>query len=1716
MAQASKQQSNPFSTGGGGPNFETRVQAAFAILMLSGRLSPCLPPFPIEKIKLQARYAGYSTDDFVVFARQQETGKEAKLLVQAKHSINITAGDSTFSEVIKSTWNDFNDKTFDSCTDALALITGPLNTTDTKNVRPILEWARYSENSEEFFIKVNTAHFSSKAKRDKLEAFRTQLKKANNDQDVPDERLWEYLKAFHLIGYDLDTASGSTLSLIYSLITFYSNEDAPSIWSRVVDIVQGFNQNAGTITLKTLPDEIKTVFSTETISSQCLSDISRLKEHGNVILDRIGTTVGGCHISRSNAFAELIDLAESSKFVLVSGTRGVGKSSLVKEFAQHVGEDTPSFCLRMEDLNESHLDKVFSLMGLRSSLLEMDASFVLMPKKYLFIESLEKLLEVEQKEAFADLLHFIAKQKGWTVIATCRDYAYQQIAFSYPQLSEIGFETLTISDLNDEQIDQLCQQVETLQTISENLRLRPLLKSPFFADLAYRALQNGAKFRQEDGEKEFRAAVWRNVIAKEDDRKNGMPIKRKQTFIDIAVTRAKRMSYGIPVAARLDSDALLKLEEDNLIRRSPDDGLLSPEHDVLEDWALDQYIEDVYQENLDDIQKILHGIGHEPALNRAFRLWLHQKMRGDESIDDFVISIISDQGILQHWKDATIAALLQGDNPEAFLKRLKQPLFSDDGALLKRFCFILRIACQTPNQSSGQRSDQNVLIDSLLLKPYGPGWDAVICFLLANKECLEESLVPHVVAVMTDWSNMLRIDEQPSPPAREAGLLSIYLLEELKASYSDDGDRKKLLRIIIKASSVIREEFLHLLETDIFAVDKKSRLPYVKDFCKMLLQDTESVFFWKGDPDTVIKLAHAEWIIVQSENKKPSYRNITEIDSCFGLRNKYDYNFSPASGIKGPFRSLLNYHPKKGLDFLLDFCNVAADNYAHSDLDAPSRRHGLSIRNAETLIDPVEICLNDGSTIMQYCSDRLWRAYRGQSVFPDVLQSALMAFENWVIDFVEQSESDQIEWLFDYVLRKSNSVMTTAVLASIATGFPIKAGKYAMPILRVPELFHLDLVRTIHERGESGSNWHRSAFSRETLAELYAQERHTAAIRPWRKESLESLIFRLQYSEWRDEALVAVDAIRSSKSQDERTKFLLARIDTRELIPIEDKENNIIIFESRNPDPDLEAIQKQTQESTEINGRFSRLYLWSEKIFKQEELGTAYYENWQDALAESKALLAIVKADTGDNTLFLHHFNSIVTAAAIFIRDNSEDLDEGDAVWCINLIVSTIRENSHKDDASSMLAVIDFDGISAAASVLPVLLDFTSTDEEKQSVHELIATVLTLANEKVRNAAAEGIRKYLWQRDPEFAQQCVMGAIEYAAFQQQNSRDYSNLEASIQTDYYGSDFEDDNRSNSFLANLRKKEDEFRTRLVNKDFPAAISESMTLQEYSAWHILSPCLMIPNASREPEHVKLFSNMLTLFFENEKEENDGNIRNNRFRIGVDTWANFSKRFSNYLLGLESSSFEEYADQLRVGCEQAPEFMSFLLLCFAVAAEQEGRKEVYWVLWNELSSLIQEMSISMIKDGSRLSNRDSKRKLLRRILELDVEWTKSDYENQNISLGKDLLLEFAENVGKNPDVFEALTSWMYHFPSIFFERGLHILSKHQEEIGGISLFRGINTAFYIERSIQRFLQVDHPGLLSKRAHKSCLILLNAVVETASSRAYYLREHLIRSRKTL
>jgi len=268
MSVPSRQPSNPFSTGGGGPSFETHVQAAFGVLMLTGGVAPCLRPWPIKKVKLQGRHAGFETDDLIVFAGEPSGGQQARLLAQIKHAITTTKRDKAFGEVIQAAWNDFrNPSVFTLESDAIALITGPMSATDINNTRSILEWARHSENASDFLTKVEKANFSSTQKRAKLDSFRVHLKNANGGVALSDDELWLFMKSFHLLGYDLDIKAGVTLSLIHSLMTQFSVADPHALWSEIVVEIQSADKNAGTVSLDTISQNLRDAFTKRPIET---------------------------------------------------------------------------------------------------------------------------------------------------------------------------------------------------------------------------------------------------------------------------------------------------------------------------------------------------------------------------------------------------------------------------------------------------------------------------------------------------------------------------------------------------------------------------------------------------------------------------------------------------------------------------------------------------------------------------------------------------------------------------------------------------------------------------------------------------------------------------------------------------------------------------------------------------------------------------------------------------------------------------------------------------------------------------------------------------------------------------------------------------------------------------------------------------------------------------------------------------------------------------------------------------------------------------------------------------------------------------------------------------------------------------------------------------------------------------------------------------------
>lgn len=118
--------------------------------------------------------------------------------------------------------------------------------------------------------------------------------------------------------------------------------------------------------------------------------------------------------------------------------------------------------------------------------------------------------------------------------------------------------------------------------------------------------------------------------------------------------------------------------------------------------------------------------------------------------------------------------------------------------------------------------------------------------------------------------------------------------------------------------------------------------------------------------------------------------------------------------------------------------------------------------------------------------------------------------------------------------------------------------------------------------------------------------------------------------------------------------------------------------------------------------------------------------------------------------------------------------------------------------------------------------------------------------------------------------------------------------------------------------------------------------------------------------------------------------------------------------LFSLQETGFEDYIEQLKAGCDIEPDFINYLVLCVVVDAEKEKQKEVYWKLWQQLSTKVQEIAVELAQYSSDKRHFDDRSKLIRGFLKSDIDWQKIDLENQEIAYGKDMILNFVTRAGK------------------------------------------------------------------------------------------------------
>ena len=259
--ETTKSISNPFSTGGGGAFFENLVGAYYVSQLLCDKLTyGHLEAGTVNEIAFQNRWTGLDVDDIIIYgsakiiSEKPKINIRPKLILQIKNRLNFRSSDTKFTNVIKECWQTFNHSSFNLRYDLIGILLGIINSKVKNHFIKLLEWARTSDSSTEFFSKVNVPNYASQEMRDYVDMIKEILPKANEDN------LWKFLKHLKVLELDLTSSnSKSYLDSIENLRSVVINQDHKkgiALFSYILERCAYYNKNGGRISFNTLYQDI--------------------------------------------------------------------------------------------------------------------------------------------------------------------------------------------------------------------------------------------------------------------------------------------------------------------------------------------------------------------------------------------------------------------------------------------------------------------------------------------------------------------------------------------------------------------------------------------------------------------------------------------------------------------------------------------------------------------------------------------------------------------------------------------------------------------------------------------------------------------------------------------------------------------------------------------------------------------------------------------------------------------------------------------------------------------------------------------------------------------------------------------------------------------------------------------------------------------------------------------------------------------------------------------------------------------------------------------------------------------------------------------------------------------------------------------------------------------------------------------------------------------
>lgn len=1349
-----------FQKGGGGTNFEQSIQTAFLTTLIIHGNAPCVPNSEVIEVAFQTTNRGYKTDDLLVMAKS--ASGPHRLLIQAKHNISFTTDNDIFKEVIKDFWIDYNNTSkFDKTKDKLLVIKSGMTKDERNHLKSLFNWAINHSTELDFFSEVNRI----KGKKERLEVFRQLLKEANGNVELNDKEIWEFLKCVDVLEYDFLNQGSVDETYFLNLIKLSKRKSSTvtekEIWNSIFSYASMLNKDGGSATLESIKDKDFFQYFDSSQLSPYFKAIQKLKSDSQEILRPIKTSIGKdeneLRLMRPETRERILDGLCSTQLTLITGKPGVGKSAEIKEILQTEFPNASIFNFRADQFNESTLANVLSSQGINETIQDIFSCIALIPQKIIFVDSLEKLLEADPECAFKQLLALLKEHPEIKVIASSRKYAIDLITLKFG-IDKNKASIIDIPTLDESDLKLVSEKFPQLKSVLKNDKIKKLLQSPKYLDFSILAISKTQDDYANVSLTEFKDKLWNSLVVDSTNTRNGLPIKREAAFMEIAVKRAKEMKL-FTKPDKSDAEAIAHLEQDEIVFQENQNRKYSPSHDILEDWALAKYVSSKF-EDYPKPKDLFKNLGNEPAIRRAFRLWVEDYLIDNSAkINELIKATVNDSATEKYWADELLVAVFKSENSASFFTVFESKLLANNADFLNRCLHIIKTCCK--------ESDSKANNSSLLL-PIGSGWKEALFFIQGHITQLE-TIKLSILNFLSDWYYRLlfqynKIESAELQTAKAIVLVYLKEIEDEKEFWQGENAENKstnLINILFDLASLSKEEIKELIERAFG--NKRNRdtwrlNSFYEKVIEQCLSGVGNLHLVKELPELIIDSAWRNWKFTPPS--KEDFPNDTFgfiasrslIDGhCWGITDKH--SFFPSGVYKTPVYNLLIFHPIVGLKFVIDFINYSVEFYVNATCDY---KHKIS---------QIKIELNDGTVVTQYAAWELWAAYRGLSVTDYALESMLMSLEKYLLETANRKtdvSKANLKFIFDYILKNSNNVAPLSVLASVAIAHPNEVEEAMLPLLSVREFYDWDLSRALQE--------HSVLAPMDSHISFAQNERWESNQLPHRKQHTRGLVdfivnYQFNIGKINQQIHSLFDKLQANvKDSDVTWKKTLNEIDIRkwEAQPYDKKLGGFVVQPKY--EKDVAEYVASNQDYFDEQNKAATYSGLITKAYKNED--AISYEKWSECHN--------YYSDAENLDILL---SRPITLAILGLRDFPSKTTNDQKNWCLETItkaIGSILQDTFSRNYSFNMSVSLLEK-EIALSSFHLLMQNANDDEDKNG---LIATMIYMLFAPFHDHEIDKIilfvREVFFKEFPAEAKRVWLGLIKHSTYRKANHYFYDD------------------------------------------------------------------------------------------------------------------------------------------------------------------------------------------------------------------------------------------------------------------------------------------------------------------------------------------------------